>query len=65
MRRKYIYQITLEAGNDEFWEDPDLKVADVTNAIREALVCHGLLDPVILPQRVIYDFEDYDDPLDL
>jgi hypothetical protein len=64
MRRKYTYKITLEEDNDEFWENQDLKVADVTNAIKEALASHGFTNVAILPKQIIYEFEDYYDDTD-
>lgn len=49
--KRFIFQITIEEGNDEFWEgvenDPGQAVIDLHTMIRECLEGTGLGDSEI------------------
>jgi hypothetical protein len=49
--KRYVFQITIEEGNDEFWEgvekDPGQGVIDLHTMITECLASTGLDDAEI------------------
>jgi hypothetical protein len=47
MTKRYVFELIIEEGNDEFWESiKDTGVTEVTNCIKDALMIGGwTVDP--------------------